>query len=113
MAFVRFVLPAGAHDIRLVSRAAVPQELGIARDARALGVAVQGITVWKGRHVRAFSAEDTIFTDGFHPFEPDTNARWTDGQASLPPAILQGFDGPVELIITRTGGTHYVEDAAA
>ncbi len=109
VAFVRFVLPAGAHDIRLVSRAAVPQELGIARDARALGVAVQGIAVWKGRHVRAFSAEEAMFSQGFYPFEPATNGRWTNGQACLPPAILEGFEGAVELVISRSGSTRYVE----
>ena len=109
--FARFILPATARDIRLISRAAVPQELGIARDSRPLGVAMQGIAVWQGRHVRAVSAEDAIFTDGFYSFEPETNARWTDGRASLPSTILQGFDGSVELIITRTGATHYIEDA--
>jgi hypothetical protein len=111
-AFARFIIPATARDIRLVSRAGVPQELGLARDPRPLGVAVTRIAVRKGARFRTFKAEDPIFADGFHPLDPETNARWTDGRANLPSSILQGFTGPVELVVAWTGGTRYIADAA-
>jgi hypothetical protein len=40
-----------------------------------------------------------LLADGFHAFEPSNGLRWTDGNAALPQALFDGFDGPTELVL--------------
>jgi hypothetical protein len=55
-------------------------------------------------------AQDPALSDGFHGFEPDIGLRWTNGDAALPMALLEGWSGPMEIVLTVGGTTHYIED---
>ena len=95
-------------DVRLISSAAVPQELGIARDPRCLGVAVRRIVVRQGTRFHTFEADYPMFTQGFHTFEIDNDVRWTDGAAILPSEIFAGFKGPIALVVQLGGSMQYI-----
>jgi hypothetical protein len=102
-----FDLPARAAAVRIASRSGVPSELGVARDQRLLGVALRRIALSQGTRFRIIEAADPALTEGFHPFEPADALRWTDGDAALPTALLQGFDGPAELVLHVGATTRY------
>jgi preprotein translocase subunit YajC len=102
-----FLLPDTRADVCIVSRAGAPQELGFARDPRCLGVALRRIVLCQGRRLQTIEADDPRLTDGFHAFEADNAIRWTDGGAALPAAVLEGFDGAVELVLHLGGTTRY------
>lgn len=110
---MRFVLPTAPSSIRIASRAAAPQQLGLARDPRELGVAVQRIAVLLGAHPYIAEADDERLCDGFHGFEPESAARWTNGDAAVPPDLFAGCKASAEIILTTTGSTWYVDDGAA
>jgi hypothetical protein len=95
--------------LRLVSRSAVPLELGVARDARELGVAFEWLAVRKGSRCRMVGAEDARLTDGFHPFEAAEGIRWTNGDALLPGELFAGFKGEFEVAIQLGGATSYAD----
>jgi Hint domain len=101
--------PAGA---RIASRAAVPQELGLARDSRRLGVALRRIVIRRGSRSRAIEADDALLVHGFHAFEAADGLRWTDGDAHLPGALFAGFDGPLEVVLLCGGAARYVAEGA-
>ncbi len=103
-------LPGVPDSVRIVSRAAAPQELGLARDPRSLGVALRRIVVRRGTRFRAIEASDVALTDGFHAFEAGNGLRWTDGNAAVPMDLFAGFDGPVEIVLTIAGTARYVEE---
>jgi hypothetical protein len=105
-----FRLSEPPQAVRIASRAGIPQELGLTRDPRALGVPVREIVVRHGSTVRMAAADDAVLTEGFHDFEPDNGIRWTDGDASLPRTLLAGLGGPVEIILRLGGRTAYVDD---
>jgi hypothetical protein len=107
---VTFALARRPTKLRIVSRAASPAELGLARDPRHLGVAIRQIQLWQGRHIAFASADDDRLSDGFHAYEPDANLRWTNGDAALPPELLDGFAGPFQLKIQLGATTQYVVD---
>ena len=88
-----FRLGAKPRAIRLRSRSAVPQELGVARDPRPLGVAVRRIVLAQARRQRAVEADAASLVDGYHAFEPDNGIRWTDGDAAVPPELFAGMSG--------------------
>ena len=79
-----FRLAAKPGAVRVRSRSAVPQELGVARDPRSLGVALRGIVLAQARRQRAVEADATSLIDGYHVFEPANRIRWTDGDAAGP-----------------------------
>jgi hypothetical protein len=112
-AAVVFVLRSVPSSLRFVSRAAAPQELGLARDPRVLGVAVRAIEARQGRHLRALGAADPLLADGFHCYEPAEDLRWTDGDASIPAALFEGLTGPIELTLRLAGKTAYIEEGTA
>lgn len=85
-----FRLPAGAGSVRIVSRSGAPEELGLSRDPRVLGVAVRQIVTWRGRFPAVTEADDPALCDGFHGYEPDNGARWTKGDAVLPASVFAG-----------------------
>jgi autotransporter passenger strand-loop-strand repeat protein len=99
-----FTLPRPPASVRIASRAAAPQELGIARDPRVLGIALTRVTLRSGGAFRVIEADDARLTDGFHTYEPECGWRWTDGNALLPNDLLIGFDAPMELVL-RVGST--------
>ena len=105
-----FRLAAGPTTVRIVSRSGVPQELGVARDPRCLGVGLRQITVTQGERLRTIEAEDERLTVGFHAFEADNGFRWTDGDATIPADLHAGFTGPVEIVLHVGGSTQYVAD---
>ncbi len=105
-----FRLPSVPSDLRIGSRSAVPAELGLARDPRVLGVALQRLVVRKGTRFQVIKAEDERLTTGFHPFEPDSGLRWTDGEASLQAALYRGFAGPFEVVLDVGATTRYRAD---
>jgi hypothetical protein len=106
-----FQLLAIPSVLRIVSRAASPAELGIARDPRVLGVALRRLGVRNGARFRITEADDGGLTDGFHAFEADNGLRWTDGDAAIPTALFAGFSGPVELVLHIATTTRYLADS--
>jgi Hint domain len=107
-----FRLSSPPADARLVSHAVVPQEVGLARDPRSLGVGVSRIMVRQGTRVRAVQARDASLAEGFHPFEDAMGFRWTDGDARLPAAAFAGFAGPLEVVVQVASTTRYIADPA-
>ena len=53
---------------------------------------------------------DASLAEGFREFELDNGLRWTDGDAALPEALFEGFDGPMELVLHVGGTTSYLAD---
>jgi T5SS/PEP-CTERM-associated repeat protein len=104
-----FQLRSVPAETRLMSRAASPAELGLARDPRVLGVAVRRLELWQGPKVRLLEADDERLVDGFHGYEAACGHRWTDGDALLPAAVLEDFTGAVELVMHFGGATQYAE----
>jgi len=96
--------------VRIVSRAAAPQELGLARDPRVLGVALRRIVASQGARLRVIEADDALLADGFHTFEPDNCFRWTDGDAAIPAELFAGFTGPIGLVLHIGGTARYHAD---
>ena len=102
-----FQLPAERPFVRVVSRVGAPAELGVARDPRALGVAVRRIALRQGTRFRVIEAADSALAEGFHQYEQEGGLRWTDGDAALPPTLFEDFDGPVELVLHVGATTQY------
>ncbi len=105
-----FRLPARPQHVKIRSRASVPQELGVARDARSLGVAVRRIALAQSRRVRTIEANAASLTDGFHPFEPTGGIRWTNGDAAIPADLFAGTSGTSMLILYLGGVSQYCDD---
>jgi T5SS/PEP-CTERM-associated repeat protein len=102
-----FRLPAAPSCVRVVSRAAVPAELGVARDFRILGVALRQVALRQGTWFRVLEASDEALAEGFHAFEPDGRLRWTNGDAALPMALFAGRAGALELVLHVACTTQY------
>jgi hypothetical protein len=94
-------------QIRVVSRAGSPAELGLARDPRVLGVALRQVRLWQGVRVRVLDAADESLTDGFHAFESDNLFRWTDGDAALPATLFADLEGTCQLELLVGGAMRY------
>jgi hypothetical protein len=106
-----FRLPEPPHSVRICSRSGAPQEMGLARDPRLLGVALRQIMLARGRWLRLIEADDARLSDGYHAFEPEIGIRWTDGDAVLP---LFDRVGPGALVTLRLGGaTQYPDEGQA
>jgi hypothetical protein len=95
-----FDLPHRPGDVRIVSRAASPQEIGLARDPRRLGVAIGRIALLVAGRLKVLAAADASLRDGFHAFEPDCGFRWTDGDAAIPTGLFADMSGPGRLELT-------------
>jgi hypothetical protein len=108
-----FPLTSTPVTIRIISRAGAPQELGLSRDPRSLGVALRRIIVRQGTRCKVAKADDARLIDGFHDFETDNGFRWTNGYATVPNALFADFRGPLELVLHLGGTTLYVDDGAA
>jgi hypothetical protein len=106
-----FSLPAAASSVRIVSRAAAPAELGLARDPRLLGIALRRIVVRAGAQFRIVGMTDDRLAEGFHGYEADGDRRWTNGDALLPAALFDGLSGPAELVLLVEGTAQYRADA--
>jgi hypothetical protein len=108
-----FRLAAPPRTVRVVSRAAAPQELGVARDPRVLGVALRRIMLRQGARLRLIEAVDASLAEGFNGYEPDNRFRWTDGDALLPAELFDGVQGVFELEVHVVCSTRYIAGAAA
>ena len=102
-----FQLPHSPREVRLVSCAGSPAELGFARDPRVLGVAVRQVRLWRGPQLRVIEASDPALAEGFHEFEAAEDLRWTEGSALLPVAFFAGLDGTWELELLTLGAMRY------
>jgi len=108
---VIFVLPRGASEVRLVSRAQAPTEarpwLG---DQRRLGVRVKRIVLRGAGELREVPMDHPDITRGWWAIERDgpMMSRWTDGGAVLPLPALRGHD---LLEIHLAGSMIYAVDA--
>ena len=91
-----FPLQFPCGDIRLVSRHARPEVLGINRDMRQLGLRVRELRVVRGAEVVDVPLGHPDLHEGFHPLE-DGVARWTTGDALVPSHLLGDGTGPAEL----------------
>ena len=105
-----FRLEANPATVRICSRTGVPQELGVARDPRCLGVALRQITVCNRKRQRTMKAINPLLAHGFHCFEPDQEIRWTDGDAAIPSTLLAEFTGPTVISLLLGGSTTYVDE---
>jgi hypothetical protein len=94
-----FRLAGQPDEVRIVSRASAPQELGAARDPRLLGVSVRRIVLVQGTRTLTIDAEDERLTEGFCRFEKDNRIRWTNGDAALPVALFDAFIGAMQLTL--------------
>lgn len=107
---VDFRLPERPVSVRLASRASAPQELGLGRDPRPLGVAVRRLVVTRGHWAKAVEAGSGLLADGYHGYEPDLRIRWTTGDALVPDVLFSGGSGLTVLSVYLGGATVY-EDA--
>jgi hypothetical protein len=109
-----FRLAITPRSVRMCSRAAVPQELGVARDPRMLGVAVRRIVLAQAGRQRAVEACHDALTDGYHAYEPENGMRWTDGNAEVPTSLFAGMSG-AGLLVLHLGSarTQYPDDGRA
>ena len=107
-----FRVPASAGSVHIASRSVVPQELGLTRDPRCLGVALRHVAVRQGTRFRTVLANDPRLESGFHLFEESNGFVWTDGDAALPVELLRGFSGVVEIVLMVASTTRYVDDGA-
>ena len=108
---IMFVVPRGAREVQLVSRAQLPTE---ARpwldDQRGLGVYVKRIVLRGADEVREIPMDHPDLTRGWWAVERDgpIMRRWTDGAAELP---LPPMRGPATLEIHLAGAMIYTVDA--
>ena len=108
-----FRLPTRPAAVRIVSRAAIPQELGTARDPRMLGIALRQIMLTQGTRSRPIEAGDVRLADGFHAFEPDNGFCWTNGDAAVPMELFEGLNGAIDLHLTVAMTAHYIDEGEA
>jgi hypothetical protein len=108
-----FWLPAPPRAVRIRSRAGVPQELGLVRDDRALGVALRRIVLAQTGGEACIEADADAFMDGCHPFEPNNGMRWTNGDAVVPAELFAGMSGPGKLMLHLRGSTRYIDEGTA
>jgi hypothetical protein len=102
-----FLLTDRPDSIYVISRGAVPAELGLARDSRSLGVALRRIVVRQALNSIFIEAADRRLVQGFHDYEPTDNLRWTDGSAMLPAYAFSQFKGCIEVTLYLAGETKY------
>ena len=102
-----FRLPGHVETVRIVSRAAAPSELGLARDPRLLGVAIRAIVLLQGRRYRIIEAQGEELVDGFHMFEDNNGFRWSDGDALVPSTLFDGIAGTSDLVLLVASTAKY------
>jgi hypothetical protein len=100
-----FRLPQCPSELRIVSRASAPDELGLSRDPRPLGVALRSAAVLAGPCRHLVEASDTRLRDGFHGYEPDEGIRWTNGNALLPADLFSDGSMPIDIELLISGAT--------
>ena len=88
----RFVVPAAANDVWLVSETTVPDHVELNEDFRCLGVSVGALSIDDGLDTSVtIEPSDARLTEGFYPAEDAF--RWTKGRARLPATLWEGCRG--------------------
>jgi hypothetical protein len=105
-----FRLPSRPTTMRIRSRSVVPQELGIARDPRSLGVALRRMMLGSREQTRVAHADDARPIDGFYDHEPGNGFRWTDGDAAIPAILLAGLAGPLLCTLEIGATAQYLDE---
>ncbi len=105
-----FRLGSKPRRVRLRSRSAVPQELGVARDQRELGIAVRRLVLMQARRRRCVEAS-VLEDEGYHAYEETDGIRWTNGDALVPLELFAGMSGPAMLMVEVGGRTRYLDEA--
>ena len=62
---------------------------------------------------RVIEASETRLARGFHMVEHTNGLRWTDGDATLPMELIEGFEGATELVLQLGCSTKYPAFARA
>ena len=89
----RFLVPADAQAVWLVSNTGVPARVHGATDERVLGVGLAALSIQDGfAEPRLIAADDARLRVGFHHAESDT-LRWTAGRAHLPTELWENCRG--------------------
>ncbi len=89
----RFILPADAGAVWLVSNTGVPGLGDVNPDPRTLGVCVGRLVIDDGFGApRTIMADDASLVAGFHDAEEGPR-RWTKGRARLPASLWEGCRG--------------------
>ena len=105
-----FRFAAAPRNLRIRSRAAVPQQIGIERDERTLGVALRRIVLAQPLRQRSIDAKDASLTDGFYAFETEHAFRWTTGDAAIPADLFAGAQGPSMLVLQLGATAQYIDE---
>lgn len=111
-----FAVPAGAKDIRIASRAAIPSDkTPWLDDWRRLGVAVKRIVVRSQDELMDIAADHPALSEGWYKAERDAASlwRWTDGNARLPVAADSALIVEVHVGITAQYAREPAERLAA
>ena len=98
-----FALPAGAADIRLLSRATAPHETRpFVEDRRRLGVMIRRLTLRRANTVETLPMDYPGLGDGWWALEQDahTHWRWTNGDAAI--SLPVGAAGLLEIDVAGT-----------
>jgi hypothetical protein len=107
-----FRLSGRPRNVRLRSRSAAPQALGMARDNRSLGVAVRRLILAQARWQRVVEAKDTALVDGYHRYEAVNDLRWTNGDAAVPEMLFSTMSGAAMLRVELACGSWYLRNGA-
>ncbi|MFY9289249.1 MAG: Hint domain-containing protein [Methylorubrum rhodinum] len=96
----RFVVPADARDVHLVSSTSVPAHvLADSSDDRELGLPLASLVIDDGlTGARAIALDDTRLGEGFYAIEE--GSRWSNGSARLPADLWAGCKGSFFLRVT-------------
>jgi hypothetical protein len=97
-------------DVWIVSRASAPDELGLTRDPRQLGIAIQRIMIWRGARLRLIEASDPLLRIGFNGYEPAEGIRWTTGEAQIAEELLGELIGSVDVELLTTHKARYLDE---
>ncbi|KVE40047.1 Hint domain-containing protein [Burkholderia sp. TSV86] len=111
----RFLFPATAKEVQLISKTFTPAEFGLGDDPRKLGVCVSGLHVTDGLSFsKEIALDDAELSKGFYGLEPQNNHRWTNGNLSIPSTFWSGCKSHVFLRLSfRTdAGFSWVEPAS-
>ncbi len=110
----RFLVPANALELWLMSDTSVPAEIGMAPDLRSLGICIGALVIEDGFGVpRSISADHPLLSVGFHNAEEGPQ-RWTTGRARLPTELWDGCKGSffLRVELTRPALPRWVKPAA-
>ncbi len=107
-----FRLATRPRHMRIRSRSGVPQELGLVRDPRELGVALCRVAVAEKTRKCVMQAHDMRLADGFHDFEVEHSLRWTNGNAAVPTAMFVGLIAPLTVVLYVGATACYLDEGS-